>query len=74
MQRQQAFGDLRGDLVTLVGQAGRQPERLSRSLVGLDVDLAPALVGEHEPDKPGPHDEPDHEHPPVELGDHRREV
>ena len=74
MERQQPFRDLGADLLALVGQRGRQPERLSGALVLVDVDLAPALIGDHEPDQPGSHDEPDHEQPPVELGVHRREV
>jgi len=74
MQRQEAVGHLGADMVALVREAGRQPQGLSRALVGVDIHLATALVREHEPDKPGPHDEPDHQHPPVELGVHRREV
>ena len=39
--------------------------RLARPLDGVDVRVAPARVGDHEPDQPGSDDEPDDEQPPL---------
>jgi hypothetical protein len=67
-------GGRRADVDAVVAEHGRQPDGLSRHLDLIDVGFASARVEDHEPDQPGPHDEPDDEQPPVELGIHRREV
>lgn len=74
MEREEPLGRLGGDVVALILEAGRQPARLLGTLVVVDIDLAPSLIRDHEPDEPGSHDEPNHEQPPTELGVHRREV
>ena len=53
---------------------GRQPQRLARGFVRIDVRLASSRVEDDEPDQPGSDHEPDDEQPPIELGIHRREV
>jgi hypothetical protein len=64
----------RADVVALLAQDGGQPEGLAWSFLVIDVLLAPARVGHHEPDQAGPDDEPDDEQPPIELGVHRGRV
>ena len=74
MEREEPLGRLGADVVTFVLEAGRQPERFLGALIVVDIDVAPSLIRDHEPDQPGSHDEPDHQDPPIELGVHRREV
>jgi hypothetical protein len=74
MEQQEALGGLGADGVALVLEQLREPGGLARSFGIVDVALAPARVGDPDPHQPGPHDEPDDEQPPVELGVHRREV
>ena len=74
MQGEQSLGGLDRDVVALVGQGRGQPCRLPRPLDALDVFLAAPGVEDDEPDESRPHDEPDDEQPPVELGVHRAEV
>lgn len=74
MEDEQPLGSLRTDVVALVGQHPREPHRLTRSLLVVDVDIPASRVHQHEPRQAAPDDEPDDEQPPVELGVHRREV
>ena len=74
MKDQQAFRRIGADVAALVREHLRQPQRLARALGLIDVDLAAPGVHRDDPHQAGPHDEPDDEQPPVELGVHRREV
>jgi hypothetical protein len=74
MVEQQPLGHLGWHVVSLVGEAGRQPQRLAGELLCLQVGFTPTRVGDGVPDEARPDDEPDDEQPPVELGVHRREV
>jgi hypothetical protein len=74
MEGEEPLGRRGRDVVAFLLEAGRKPERLLGALLVVDIDLAPALIRDDEPDEAGSHDEPDHEQPPVELGVHRREV
>jgi hypothetical protein len=74
VQLQEPLRGVRRDVVALVGHRRGQPGGLARSLRVVHVDLAPARLDDDIPDESGPHDEPDDEQPPVELGVHRREV
>ncbi len=74
VQHQQALGRLGRDVVALLAEDRREPQRLARQLLGVDVGLAPAGVGDDEPHQAGARDEPDDEQPPIELGVHRGRV
>ena len=75
VEREQALGGLGADVAALVLEHPREPERLARPLGRRRCrPRAAASPSTHEPHQPGPHDEPDDEQPPVELGVHRREV
>ena len=74
MEQEESLRGLWADHAPFVLEHPRQPERLTRPLSVIDVDLAPARVHDDDPDEPGPDDEPDDEQPPIELGVHRREV
>jgi hypothetical protein len=74
MQLQEAAGDGVADHMPLLREHGREPGGLTRSLSGVDVDLAPAGVHQDEPDQPAAHDQTDDQQPPVEFGVHRPEV
>jgi hypothetical protein len=74
VELEQAVDGLWVDRTPLTTEHRAQPERLARSLVGLDVRVASACVGDDEPDQPGSDDEPDDEQPPIELGVHRVRV
>jgi hypothetical protein len=71
---EQALRGLRADRPALVLHHGGEPERLTRSLLGVDVVLATSGVGHDEPDQSGTDDQPDDEQPPIELGVHGRRV
>ena len=53
-----------------IGEGVGDPARFAVQLAILDVDLAPAGVGQDEPGQPRPDDETDDEEPPVELRVH----
>jgi hypothetical protein len=74
VELQQAVRRLGRDRPSLPAEDRRQPDRLARPLVRLDVGIASSRVGDDEPDQPGSDDEPDDEQPPVELGVHRHRV
>jgi hypothetical protein len=74
VQLQQPIDRLRGDRPAFALQDRRQPEGLARSLVRVDVGVAPPRIGDDEPDQPRPDDEPDDQQPPIELGVHRHRV
>jgi hypothetical protein len=74
VEQEESLGRLGADGVSLVLEELREPGGLARPLGVVDIDLAPPRIRDHDPDQPGPDDEPDDEQPPVELGVHRREV
>ena len=74
MQDEHPIRGLWSDPMALVTEHAREPQRLPRSLLLIDVDVPPSGVHQHEPRDARPDDEPDDEQPPIELGVHRREV
>ena len=57
-----------------IGHRLGDPLRLALALVLHDVGLAPARIGQDEPDEARSDDQPDDEQPPVELGVHLARV
>ena len=49
---------------------GGDPARLDGLLVGRQLVVVPAEIGDHEPHQARPRDGSDEEQPPVEAGDH----
>ncbi len=70
MELEHPLRDVGADVPALAVQDARQPEGLARPLDGIDVDIVPARIGDHEPDQPGSDHEPDDQQPPIEFGVH----
>ena len=62
---------VRGERPALLGEALLEPERLVGEVHVLEVLLAPASFGQHEPGQAATDHQAEQEQPPVELGDHR---
>jgi hypothetical protein len=74
VEHQHPFGGDGVHGVSLALEDAREPEGFARAFVGVDVRLAPARIGHHEPDQPATNDEPDDQQPPIEFSVHRGRV